>query len=431
MRSERIRMTTEHWISEIDGPVKSFPTNWTKLDEVKKAHIILLEREVGKEYEPQNLGGRGIVIGAGGAKYFACAFASFIACKRLGCQLPFEFWHLGDHEMDPAMKRCAESNGIRVVDATKECARRGYSPRILNGWELKPLSVLLSEFSEVLYLDADSIPVRNPEELFENPEYRDCGAAFWPDLPPFQRKEWLPPECWHNVGLEYDNSVDFETGQFMVDKSKCMREISVTNWMNQHSDYYYKFVFGDKSTFHLAWKKCRRKYAMPNPCGWIKPCIVQKGFDGQPFFYHACQGKDEIASGSMGHLPIDGAVREAKAELDLWWSGHIYSWGEMSPREAEYAKSAIGRYEYSREGMGSRHLDLMDGGRTGEGAGSCERRWSVAFLDDIPHIVVIGSAHKGSEIAMFMAAKKGDSYEGRWTAFEKNKCWLRPMETIK
>jgi hypothetical protein len=426
------KMTTEEWMSEIDGPAKNFPGNWARIEEVRDAHIRLLEKEVNKFHQPQKEGGRGIVVAAGGAKYFACAFACFTACRRLGSRIPFEFWHLGKHEMDPMMQRCAESNGIRVVDAIEECKRRGYEPRILNGWELKPLSVMFSAFSEVLYLDADCIPVKNPDLLFEEEKYKKFGAAFWPDLPPSSRKEWLPPECWRNIGMKYQNSPDFETGQFMVDKSRRMRELSVANWMNQHSDYFYQFVFGDKSTFHLAWKKCKTEYAMPEKtCGWTKPCIVQNGFDGQPFFYHACQGKDEIVSGSMENHPIGPAVKQASEELRKWWSGHIYSWGEMNEREMAYAKSAIGTYEYSREGMGSRLLELQDEGRTGQGAGRCERRWSVTIVDGVPHIVAIGSAHKGSEIAMFMAAKKDDHYEGRWTAFEKNKCWLKPLREEK
>lgn len=420
--------TTERWMQAIDGPAQAFPHGWGGWETVREAHIRLLEREMAREHIPQKEGGRGIVCGAGGAKYFACAFAMMKTCRAHGSTLPMEFWHLGPHEMDPAMQRAAEHHGVRVVDAVKECAKRGVTPRILNGWELKPLAVLLSQFSEVLYLDADCLPARNPDLLFDHPEYVKHGAAFWPDLPPYDRNEWVPEVCWNNIGMEYQHSRDFETGQFMVDKSKCMREISVANWMNQHSDWFYQFVFGDKSTFHLAWKKCGTKYAMPDSsCGWIHPCIVQNHWDGAAMFYHACQGKEDIVAGEMSHLPVGQMVKDAKEELATHWSGTIYNWSEMGDEEMRFAKEHIGTYQYWRENAGSRGLQLLDNGEIGQGKADCERRWAVTMIDGTPSIVVIGAAHKGSEIAMFLARKAGDGFFGQWTAFERSRCSLTPL----
>lgn len=425
--------TTEQWMEVLRGPAAKFPDGWGGWDTVREAHIRLLDeqcvasdREILRENTKYAPGYRGIVCGAGGALYFANAFAMLVRLRSLGCSLPVEFWHLGPHEMDPTMQRLAEDHGVRVIDARAFCLARGIAPRVLNGWELKPFSVLHSEFEEVVYLDADCIPVQNPSLLFGRPEYQQLGSIFWPDLPPNDRPEWLPDVCWRNVGMQPQMGRDFESGQFVIDKRRCSRALRAANWINQHSDWFYQFVFGDKSTFHLAWRKCGMDFAMPaRDAGWAHPCIEQYDLDGNLMFLHACQGKDEIAAGNVPHLPIGQDVAAAKVIRDRAWSGRIYDWSEMSLRDADTAKRIAGVYRYAREGSGERMIELLAGGAVGVGRADCERRWSVTHFEGVPHIVVIGGGHKGSEIAMFLAREmEPGRYEGDWTAYERNHCIL-------
>eukprot|EP00798_Chlamydomonas_sp_ICE-L_P010144 gene10144-8046_t len=46
------------------------------------------------------------------------------------------------------------------------------------GFSLKPLALLLSRFEEVLFLDADSLPMRNPTYLFDSEEWNEQGVLF-------------------------------------------------------------------------------------------------------------------------------------------------------------------------------------------------------------------------------------------------------------
>jgi hypothetical protein len=274
-----------------------------------------------------------------------------------------------------------------------------------------------------LYLDADNIPTKDPTYLFDVPEYRRLGAIFWPDLPPHKRKDWLPEICWNNVGLEYRDEIDFETGQYMINKAQCYKELVLTMWMNEHSDWFYKFVYGDKSTFHLAWRKCGSDYAIPDrKAGWKHPCILQYDLNGDLIFQHACQGKELMFSGDgptnhyNHHL-----IKEAKIERDKFWSGTIYSWEEMNEEESNIAKKLLGLFKYTRVNLDVRHMELSDNGQITEGGAKCERRWSVRIIDNVPTIIVIGAAHKDSEIAMFFAKDDGSGlrFNGQWTAFEK------------
>lgn len=69
--------------------------------------------------------------------------------------------------------------------------------------------MILSSYEEVLYLDSDNIPLRDPTYLFDTPLYSGAGqprAVFWPDMIKDHRK--LLPRCaptslFSNIALTY------------------------------------------------------------------------------------------------------------------------------------------------------------------------------------------------------------------------------------
>jgi hypothetical protein len=152
---------------------------------------------------------RGIVICAGGARLFTCAWVAIALLRRhLACTLPIEVWHLGPEEMGPPMRALLEELGAQPVDAF-EVAKRHRVER-LGGWELKPYAVMHSRFREVLLLDADNVPVRDPEFLFDRPEFRDTGALFWPDIVRLSQDN----EIWAISGLNYRDTPSVESGEW-------------------------------------------------------------------------------------------------------------------------------------------------------------------------------------------------------------------------
>ncbi len=140
--------------------------------------------------------GRGIVICCGGARYFANAWVCLNALRRLGCRLPVQLWHLGRHEFDLDMERLVAPMQVECVDASR--VRRDHPVRRLGAWELKPYAILFSPFREVLLLDADNMPVRDPTFLFDIRPFRESGALFWPD---FGRSRQADP-IWRSCGLD-------------------------------------------------------------------------------------------------------------------------------------------------------------------------------------------------------------------------------------
>lgn len=84
-------------------------------------------------------------------------------------------------------------------------------------FQIKGLAITSSSFQEVVYLDSDNIPLRDPSHLFESPTYREHGtrAAFWPDL----SKDHVDNAIWRIIGDECDlDNWTFESGQIVIDK---------------------------------------------------------------------------------------------------------------------------------------------------------------------------------------------------------------------
>ena len=124
--------------------------------------------------------GRGIVMAAGGVKFQINAWVCIRMLRDLGCQLPIQCWYLGESERNQAWEQIVASYGVECIDAYQ--VREKYPHARLHGWELKPYAIQHSPFAEVLFLDADNVPVCDPTFLFETPQYQEHGAIFWPDF---------------------------------------------------------------------------------------------------------------------------------------------------------------------------------------------------------------------------------------------------------
>jgi hypothetical protein len=113
----------------------------------------------------------------------------------------------------------------------------------------------------VLFLDADNVPVVDPTYLFDQPDYRAVGTMFWPDFGRLGRDRL----AWQVFGnIPYRDEPEVESGQVLVDKSRCWKALSLCNWYMQNSNNFFFFhVHGDKGMFHLAWRKLEQPYVMP------------------------------------------------------------------------------------------------------------------------------------------------------------------------
>jgi hypothetical protein len=284
--------------------------------------------------------GRGIVICGGGASYFVNAWVCLNALRRLGCRLPVQVWHLGREEMDPSMERLLFPLQVECVDALK--IRRNHPVRRLGAWELKPYAVLFSPFREVLLLDADNVPVRDPAFLFDIPLFRDSGALFWPDFGRSRKAEAI----WRSCGLEVPKEPEFESGQLVVDKRRCWPALRLALWFNEHSDFYYKYLHGDKDTFSLAFRRLDTRYRLvPYAPEQFSGGMYQHDFEGRRLFQHRTLSKWTL----MRHNPhIPGFQHEEECLQDIerlrqCWDGRLRWLRAQSSRQRLWRPTRRGK----------------------------------------------------------------------------------------
>ncbi|MDB6109526.1 MAG: ADP-heptose:LPS heptosyltransferase-like protein [Pedosphaera sp.] len=227
--------------------------------------------------------GRGIVICGGGIRYFTNAWVCINRLRRSGCRLPVQVWHLGGEEMDQQRQALLAPLGVECVDAS--VVRKQFPARILQGWELKPYAMLHSSFREVLLLDADNVPVVDPEFLFDTPQFQETGAVFWPDYDHGRSKAGTA--IWRSCGLGQPPEPEFETGQILIDKQHCWSALRLCLWFNENSDFYYQHLHGDKETFHLAFRKMKQAYSLvPTPIHSLEGTMCQHDFEGRRILQH-------------------------------------------------------------------------------------------------------------------------------------------------
>ncbi len=414
------------------------PDGWQHWPNVVRAHTAILSEAAAQEHAyPGGYSGRGIVScvsakpGYSSGKvlehgYFPGAWVMVRELRRLGCTLPITFCHLGPLEWDSTLTELVRPLGVEVIDLKEWNAKQAEPMRILNGWETKVAAIEAAPYEEVLFLDADNLPLREPSYLFDDVRYRQAGAIFWPDVPPSPNedgspREWLPPNVWRAAGMEYSNCPAFESGQMLIDKAKCWPELMLARHLNEHSDFWYApgYSFGDKDTFLLAWRKAAQvghyepRYTMPVGPGWNGGALLQHDLDGRLLFEHGCQNKPTINDYPHGQfcLTNPGECHEHLAELRKLWNGRL--WSKPDAMDAAVMRTMIGRrYNYRRVGLGERPIRFEKDGKIGLGSDRCETSWSIVG----GVLCVSDDAGKPT----FFARRDADgTWRGKWEEHER------------
>jgi alpha 1,2-mannosyltransferase len=168
--------------------------------------------------------GRGIVTTGGNADTLARLITLLqILREEYHSTLPIEIWTFPG-EIDPSS---TTASTLTSLGATIQTVPPSYGltkdPNLWKNFQIKGLALALSSYKELIYLDSDNIPLRDPEYLFDSTRYNavDGGkAAFWPDL----SRDHVDNAIWRVMGVECDlDDFTLESGQIVIDK--------VSRWM--------------------------------------------------------------------------------------------------------------------------------------------------------------------------------------------------------
>lgn len=176
---------------------------------------------------------------------------------RLGCTLPIEIFHRQDELTAAEIELLSSvSNNIQVkkIQGTPKdfISRYGH----VHGWACKIYALHESSFAENLWIDADNYPIVDPSILFDDPEYTAKGSLFWRDIMSPDSSNQYSDEgvMWPIFGIPSNDCELFETGQLLINKTKCWVEFGLVKYYADNCEIYYNFG-GDKETFKLAWQR--------------------------------------------------------------------------------------------------------------------------------------------------------------------------------
>ncbi|OQR91068.1 hypothetical protein ACHHYP_20198 [Achlya hypogyna] len=228
--------------------------------------------------------------------------------------LPIELWYRAD-ELSPAHPVMQ----ALTTDFRDVRLREIKDPRAVHFY-VKPYVIYFSHFQNVLFLDADNFPLRDPAYLFSTPEFEATGAVFWPDF-------WHPVQTifnlhddsllWPLLNLTFVDMFEQESGQLLLDRARHERPLHLLMFYafhriapqpqpasfptpsvpttaiedNEFEDYEepdelptdvnliqaLKLAWGDKDLFRFAWLKANATFHMVQTppgavglWGWIK-----------------------------------------------------------------------------------------------------------------------------------------------------------------
>ena len=201
-------------------------------------------------------GTRGIVTTAGGY-YLPVMVISLRMLRRTGSTLPVEVFLMDHSEYESEICDVLASLNAKCVILSKIVNATPHSVEITR-FQLKIFAMIFSTFEEILFLDADSFPLQDPEVLFESELFKEKGMITWPDF-------------WHSTVSEIYYTVtslirpstslraSSEAGEILISKKSHTETLLLAAYYNYFGPtHYYPLLSqgapgeGDKETFLSA-----------------------------------------------------------------------------------------------------------------------------------------------------------------------------------
>lgn len=233
---------------------------------------------------PPRVNGRGAIYCVY-PKILKEAIVSIQFLLESGWEYPIQVWHsseLGRFEINMleayrvSVYNIADYHNSSILPALKDVDSSG---GILahSHYEIKGLALLNTSLDEILYLDADNMPLSNPAALFDSDAYRETRTVFWKDFWKTHPKNHI----WRILDIPCTNEFEQESGQLVFKKSDpgVWKALNLAVYMQVNRDLYFDLLWGDKDTFRLAWR------AMHVPYHMVRPHVAALGYLYSGYFY--------------------------------------------------------------------------------------------------------------------------------------------------
>lgn len=230
------------------------------LDELREAHSWFVS-QIKDSSRPQPLftpGTSGIVTAAGG-EFLPEVVVCLRMLRRTGSVLPVDVYLESPSEYEgyvcESLFPSLDARCLLLTDVLDDAFPHRHN---ITRYQLKAFALLHSSFDNVLWLDADEIPLLAPETHFETEPFLSRGLVTWPDY-------WAntaSPLFYEIASTEIPEVAErasSESGQLLVSKSQHLATLQLVAYYNYYGpSHYYRLLSqgavgeGDKETFLAA-----------------------------------------------------------------------------------------------------------------------------------------------------------------------------------
>ena len=323
---------------------------------------------------PEHAAPRGLVVCAGGKRYFTCAWVLVSLLRHHGFGLPIELWHRGPGELDQGMADLIATKGVTVRDAAALM-----NPEDLATPEaLRLAAITASDFDQIISIDADCAPLGDLTALFSWQDYLTSGLLLFPDDNEIQADDAV----WQAIGLAPRCNPGVDSGIVVIDRTRRSDVLAAARTLVPRIAAVTPPGRRPVSSLLMAALAGIGPFSSaPYPPFQVEHDLVHRGEDGEAFVQHRRTSKWHLG-GQDRETPSPEATDIARRSLDelgRLWSGAIFT----PPTRSDAAKgiedelAARRHFVYQSADGGWRRLDLHRGGRIGEGRNDFEQHWAV------------------------------------------------------
>ena len=233
------------------------------------------------------------IVTTAGERNFGQVISLVLVTRRSGSRLPIQI--ILDSSAPWVDLVCAhtmprfDATCVFLEDEWTASSLRQLLPK-LERFQWKIISIIASTFQNVLFLDADCLPVRNPDPIFDqgSEPFTSTGLITFPDF-------WTSTASslfYKIAGFEVpaiSSRATSESGVLVYDKARHADTLLLAAYYNHNGPSHYYPMFsqhgpgeGDKETFlqaALVLEALQRRKVYQQPTTWMKPGIgVKKGY---------------------------------------------------------------------------------------------------------------------------------------------------------
>ncbi|KAG0218974.1 hypothetical protein BGX33_005240 [Mortierella sp. NVP41] len=221
---------------------------------------------------------RGIVMCVGDKHSVYARTTVKVLREVLKSTLPIEIYYAGEQDLSRENRAWFERMpAVKVIDIT---TRLDQSMLQLSGPIIKPFAMLVSQFQEVILLDADACFLQDPEILFEDGGYQEVGTVFFyartvpnknSKVSQSSKRAWLeaalPSVSNHPSKTRWFRSKgdqDQDSGVVVLDKRihfLGLLAICKMNDVQERSQPAFRAIWGERESFWIGMEMIQERYS--------------------------------------------------------------------------------------------------------------------------------------------------------------------------